>query len=133
MLDTRQVAELTKVQYHDIDNLVRFGVLSPVRQGRGKARQFDLLDVVSAKVAILMRDDGYSTDKIKQAVELIKLNWQPGDVTGGVWIDGNNNLEWDDARMLMKSRDDTVVAIKHIPNKYYGVADIASEVNIEDD
>lgn len=134
MLDTRQVAELTKVQYHDIDNMVRFGVLSPVKRGRGKARQFDLLELVCAKVALLMRDDGFKTEQIKDAMSLIKKHWSPGDKTGSVGFDYETEMfVWMKTSLVKETDNNKTEIVKHIPLFWYGVAEIAKDIKSEVD
>jgi len=130
MLDTKQVAEILNVQYYDIDNLVRVGILTPITPGRGKPREFGLFDLVSAKVALLLRMDGHKTTRIKELIKLIKNNWHPGDKYGGI---GTKDYEWDwiPSQIIKRDANGDETIVNYIPFTWYGVANIANELTLK--
>lgn len=125
-MDTAKVAKILDVPYYKIDYLVRRGIVNPDTFGKGKARQFDFIDVVLSALAILLRQDGYQAQEIRQAIDLVKNNYD-------VSMDNFSITRLDDGFEFSKSKvmrnvKDRWIPVLHLPKYHYGVADIAQDL-----
>lgn len=125
-MDTKRVAKLLDVPYHKIDNLVRYGIVNPDKHGRGKARQFDFMDIVLSALAVLLRQDGYKAQEIRQAIDLVKNNYDVSMDSGSI-TRLDNGFEWSFSKVVRKV-DDCVYPVLHLPKYHYGIVDIAQDL-----
>lgn len=76
-MNTRQAAEWAGITYRQLDYWITQGAITPAGEYRqGKARVFGRRDLAILKVMVMLRDDGFRIDALKDVAELIQSCWK---------------------------------------------------------
>jgi len=137
LLGTRKIAQILGVPYHIVDNMVRYGLITPKLLGKGTPRVFNVFDVTLAKLALLMREDGFSRAESKQAIEVYKQWLLSDDKNCGMraWkttkADGSTDTSYRftlENSLIIRVSDSTVETIEHIPYYWYDITTICNRL-----
>lgn len=75
-MNTREAAKWAGITYRQLDYWIAQGAITPaVEYRQGKAREFSWRDLTILKLMVMLRDDGYRIDALRDTRELIDKTW----------------------------------------------------------
>lgn len=75
-MNTREAAKWAGITYRQLDYWIAQGVITPAAEyGQGKAREFSKRDLVILRVLVMLRDDGFRIEEMREATGLINKHW----------------------------------------------------------
>lgn len=122
-MDSKRVSEYLGISYGQLNYFLRkVKGLTPVGWGasQGKARDYTRHDLSRLRLALLLKNDGYSTKAIQKAINELNKNWngKTPDNAGILYSMPDNAFLW------IKEGD----ALEYVPKVIYSVRKVAGEV-----
>jgi len=135
-MDGKQASEFLGITYADFIYLhkrVNGLIGSKYGESRGRALELTHHDLARLKLAVMLRDDGYQTPTIQQAIDELNNSWNGDDpANAGILLSvGKNKFRWvtDTDLVISDGKNATSIAtFPYISKFIYNIRKVAYEL-----
>ena len=130
-MDSKRVSEYLGISYNQLSYLLRKWGAS-----QGKARDYTCHDLTRLRLALLLKNDGYSTKAIQKAINELNKNWngKTPDNAGGLLAVSDSAFNWSSENSMQLSGDGINMPLdllSSVPKVFYNVKRLANETYTE--